>query len=87
MEQLFLRPTEAAAILQVSHSTIYRWVVEGKLEGIKLSRGTLRIFRTSVEQKRAALDRDQTRAHGSRVQMRSLWPPRLWQGGQSTEET
>jgi excisionase family DNA binding protein len=49
MEPLLLRVDEVAKLLRVSRWTVYRWIEEGRLEGTKLNRGTLRIFRTSVE--------------------------------------
>jgi len=36
-------------VLAVSRWTIYRWVEEGRLEGTKIGRGSLRVFRTSLE--------------------------------------
>ena len=49
MERDLLRVGEAAEILSVSRWTIYRWVEEGKLEGTKIGRGSLRVFRISLE--------------------------------------
>jgi excisionase family DNA binding protein len=49
MEKALLRVGEAAEFLSVSRWTIYRWLEEGKLEGTKLGRGSLRIFRASLE--------------------------------------
>jgi len=49
MEPLLLRVDEVAKLLRVSRWTVYRWIEEGRLEGTKLNRGTLRIFRSSVE--------------------------------------
>ncbi|MBX3236386.1 MAG: helix-turn-helix domain-containing protein [Nitrospiraceae bacterium] len=48
MKQL-LRVEEAADALAVSRWTIYRWVEQGRLEGTKIGRGSLRVFRTSIE--------------------------------------
>ena len=45
-----LRVAEAADVLAVSRWTIYRWVEEGRLEGTKIGRGSLRVFRTSLDQ-------------------------------------
>ena len=50
MEPLLLRIQEAAKVLQVSKWTIYRWVDEGRLRGTKIGQGSLRVFRTSVEE-------------------------------------
>jgi len=49
MEKRLLRPDEAAALLSVSRWTIYRWLEEGKIRGTKLGKGTLRIFRESLD--------------------------------------
>ncbi len=44
-----LRPDEAAELLNVSRWTIYRWVKKGELEATKISSGSLRIFRHSIQ--------------------------------------
>ena len=49
MEYVLLRVDEAARTLAVSRWTIYRWIREGRLEGAKLDKGSLRVFRHSVE--------------------------------------
>lgn len=49
MEPVLLRVDEVAKMLNVSRWTVYRWIEEGRLEGTKLNRGSLRIFRSSVE--------------------------------------
>jgi excisionase family DNA binding protein len=54
--QKLLRPREVAARLAVSRSTVYRWYWEGKLKGVKLGGGTVRILESSVEQKMAEAD-------------------------------
>ncbi len=43
-----LRVQEAAQLLKVSKWTIYRWVEEGRLSATKIGRGSLRIFRSSL---------------------------------------
>jgi excisionase family DNA binding protein len=48
MEQSLLRVNEAAHILNVSRWTVYRWIWEGRLEGTKLGKGSVRVFRDSV---------------------------------------
>ncbi len=48
MDQVLLRVNDAARILNVSRWTIYRWINEGRLEGTKIGKGSLRIFRDSV---------------------------------------
>lgn len=48
MEPPLLRVQEAAALLRVSKWTIYRWIEEGRLHATKIGRGSLRIFRASV---------------------------------------
>ena len=49
MNKWFLWVGEVADVLAVSRWTIYRWVEEGRLEGTKIGRGSLRVFRTSLE--------------------------------------
>ncbi len=49
MTKQLLRVEEAADELAVSRWTIYRWVEQGRLEGTKIGRGSLRVFRTSIE--------------------------------------
>ena len=49
MEKTLLRVGEAADFLSVSRWTIYRWLEEGRLEGTKIGRGSLRIFASSIE--------------------------------------
>jgi excisionase family DNA binding protein len=48
MEPSLLRVDEVAKLLSVSRWTVYRWIEEGRLQGTKLNRGSLRIFRASV---------------------------------------
>jgi excisionase family DNA binding protein len=43
-----LKPQEAADLLNVSRSTIYRWRDDGTLEGIKFA-GTVRIKMSAVQ--------------------------------------
>ncbi|MBL8037643.1 MAG: helix-turn-helix domain-containing protein [Nitrospira sp.] len=63
MEPLLLRIQEAAKVLQVSKWTIYRWIDEGRLRGTKIGQGSLRVFRTSVNElvERAKVEREDTR--------------------------
>ncbi|WHZ17643.1 MAG: hypothetical protein OJF52_004495 [Nitrospira sp.] len=49
MTKQLLRVGEAAEVLAVSRWTIYRWVDEGRLEGTKIGRGSLRVFRASLD--------------------------------------
>jgi excisionase family DNA binding protein len=49
MEKL-VRPREVANQLAVSRATIYRWFWEGKLRGVRLGTGSLRILVSSVEE-------------------------------------
>ncbi|GMV48917.1 MAG: hypothetical protein NBKEAIPA_00769 [Nitrospirae bacterium] len=49
MTKQLLRVGEAADALAVSRWTIYRWVEEGRLEGTKIGRGSLRVFRASLD--------------------------------------
>jgi excisionase family DNA binding protein len=48
MEKALLRVDEAAAALNVSRWTIYRWVNEGRLRATRIGRGSLRVLRHSV---------------------------------------
>ena len=48
MDKQLLRVGEAAQALNVSRWTIYRWVEEGRLQATKIGKGSLRIFRDSV---------------------------------------
>jgi excisionase family DNA binding protein len=77
MEPILLRIQETAKLLRVSKWTIYRWVDEGRLRGTKIGRGSLRVFRTSVEeliektriedpQTRTSVRRPEDRVSGSR---------------------
>jgi excisionase family DNA binding protein len=43
-----IRPREVARALAVSRSTVYRWFWEGKLKGVKLQGGPVRILESSV---------------------------------------
>ena len=43
-----LRPREVANRLAVSQSTVYRWFWEGKLKGVKITGGTVRILESAV---------------------------------------
>ncbi len=51
-----MRPREVARQLAVSRSTVYRWFWEGRLRGIKLNSGTLRILASAVQEKLAEVD-------------------------------
>ncbi len=51
-----LRPREVARLLAVSRSTVYRWFWEGRLQGVKLHGGTVRILNSSVQEKLAQVD-------------------------------
>lgn len=46
-----LRPREVARQLAVSRSTVYRWFWEGRLKGVKLGGGTVRILESAVQAK------------------------------------
>ena len=54
-EQL-IRPREVARQLAVSRSTVYRWFWEGRLKGVKLHGGTVRILESSVREQLAQVD-------------------------------
>lgn len=51
-----VRPREVARQLAVSRSTVYRWFWEGRLKGVKLNSGTLRILESAVLEKLAEAD-------------------------------
>lgn len=51
-----VRPREVARQLAVSRSTVYRWFWEGRLKGVKLNGGTLRILESAVLEKLAEAD-------------------------------
>jgi excisionase family DNA binding protein len=55
-QERLLRPREVARQLAVSRSTVYRWFWEGRLRGVKLNGGTLRILESAVREKLAAAD-------------------------------
>jgi len=49
MDKQLLRVGEAAQTLNVSRWTIYRWVEEDRLKATKIGKGSLRIFRDSID--------------------------------------
>ena len=49
MNKQLLRVNEAAAVLNVSRWTVYRWVEEGKLSATKIGKQSLRVMRNSVD--------------------------------------
>jgi excisionase family DNA binding protein len=55
-QERLLRPREVARQLAVSRSTVYRWFWEGRLKGVKLNGGTVRILESAVLEKLAAGD-------------------------------
>jgi excisionase family DNA binding protein len=55
-QERLLRPREVAQQLAVSRSTVYRWFWEGKLKGLKLGGGTVRILESAVRQQLAEAD-------------------------------
>jgi excisionase family DNA binding protein len=50
-QERLLRPREVASRLAVSRSTVYRWFWEGKLKGVKIHGGTVRILASAVNDK------------------------------------
>jgi excisionase family DNA binding protein len=48
MDPVLLRIQETATLLKVSKWTVYRWIGEGRLRATKIGRGSLRVFRTSL---------------------------------------
>ncbi|MCX5892142.1 MAG: excisionase family DNA-binding protein [Deltaproteobacteria bacterium] len=55
-QERLVRPREVARQLAVSRSTVYRWYWEGRLRGVKLNGGTLRILESAVREKLAEVD-------------------------------
>ena len=49
MNKQLLRVNEAAAVLNVSRWTVYRWVEEGKLSATKIGKQSLRVTGNSVD--------------------------------------
>lgn len=49
MARSLLRVGEAADTLRVSRWTIYRWLEQGKLKGTKIGKGSIRVFRESLD--------------------------------------
>ncbi len=49
MDNQLLRVGEAAKQLNVSRWTIYRWVEEDRLKATKIGKGSLRIFKNSID--------------------------------------
>ena len=52
-QERLLRPREVARRLAVSRSTVYRWFWEGKLKGVKITGGTVRILESAISEKMA----------------------------------
>jgi excisionase family DNA binding protein len=50
-QERLMRPREVASRLAVSRSTVYRWFWEGKLKGVKITGGTVRILESAVRDK------------------------------------
>ena len=50
-QERLMRPREAARLLGVPQSTVYRWYWEGRLRGIQLDSGTIRILESTVREK------------------------------------
>lgn len=53
IQERLIRPSEVAHRLAVSRSTVYRWFWEGKLRGVKITGGTVRILESVVTDKMA----------------------------------
>lgn len=51
-----LRPSEVAGRLGISRSSVYRWFWEGKLRGVKLAGGPVRIFKSAVDEQMQDMD-------------------------------
>jgi len=54
-QERLIRPREVAHRLAVSRSTVYRWFWEGKLKGVKITGGTVRILESAVMDKMAEI--------------------------------
>jgi putative resolvase len=50
-QERLIRPREVAQRLAVSRSTVYRWFWEGKLKGVRITGGTVRILESSVRER------------------------------------
>jgi predicted DNA-binding transcriptional regulator AlpA len=44
-----LKPSEVAAIFQISRSSVYRWYHEDELTGLECLGGTLRLYESGVK--------------------------------------
>jgi excisionase family DNA binding protein len=53
IQERLMRPREVANRLAVSRSTVYRWFWEGKLKGVKITGGTVRILESAVQERMA----------------------------------
>jgi excisionase family DNA binding protein len=51
-----LRPRDVAGRLGISKSSVYRWFWEGKLKGIKLACGPVRIYESAVSEQMVDMD-------------------------------
>lgn len=49
MGKTLLRVGEAAEFLSVSRWTIYRWVEQGRLEGTRIGKGSVRVCQSSLD--------------------------------------
>ena len=54
-QERLMRPREVAYRLAVSRSTVYRWFWEGKLKGVKITGGTVRILESAVNERMAEI--------------------------------
>jgi len=50
-QERLMRPREVANRLAVSRSTVYRWFWEGKLKGVQITGGTVRILESAVNER------------------------------------
>ncbi|MHB9072455.1 MAG: excisionase family DNA-binding protein [Desulfobaccales bacterium] len=53
IQERLMRPREVANRMAVSRSTVYRWFWEGKLKGVKITGGTVRILESAVNERMA----------------------------------
>ncbi len=44
-----IRPSQVARLLGVHRTTVYRWFWEGKLRGVKMASGPVRILESSLD--------------------------------------
>ena len=48
-EEEYIKPTDIAKLLKVSRFTIYKWIREGRLQGVRFGGDVLRVPRSSFD--------------------------------------